>query len=191
MIRVESITLHYRFSLRHFLVFVASCGFLLGAMRLGGAIAQAAIVAIGVFASAQLIVAFVGSGARRAFAIGFLVPFCVYVAVHVTSDQDQLDPYSDKAFATTRSFQTLHQAVVDHTWIDYQTGAVVPSDDPRVVKLMRTGGTVFMTPAGMVTQLERPTRSMFSLVAHATLASIVGIAGAIYAVYVQTSEDGG
>ncbi|NND97949.1 MAG: hypothetical protein HKN47_11535 [Pirellulaceae bacterium] len=183
--------MRYTFSLRHFLYFVASCGVLLAAMRMGGAIAQVAIIGIGVFATAQLIVAFVGSGARRAFAIGFLVPFCIYLAVHATSAQGQLDPYSDKAFPTTRSFQVLHRALVDRTWIDYQTEAIVPPSDPRVVELMRSGGTTMMTPAGMVTLRERPTRSMFALLAHAALASIVGLAGAIYAVYVRASQNGG
>lgn len=160
-------------------------------MRTGGAIAQAAIVAIGVFATAQLIVAFVGSGARRAFAIGFIVPFCIYLAVHVTSAQDQLNPYGDNAFPTTRSLQVFHRAVVDRIWIDYHTQAVVPPSDPRVTELIRSGGTVMMTPAGMVTLRESPARSMFALVAHAALASIVGFVGAIYAVYVQASQNGG
>ncbi len=183
--------MRYRFSLRHFLSFVAACGLLLAAMRIGGAIAQAAILAIVVFATDQLIVAFVGSGGRRAFAIGFLVPFCIYVGVHFINTQDQLDPYGEKAFPTTRSFQFLHRAVVEQTWIDYQTEAIVPASDYRVVELKRSGGTAMMTSVGMVTLRERPTRAMLALVAHAATALIVGFAGAIDAVYVWDSQASG
>ena len=154
-------------------------------MRFGGTIANVTLLSAGIYVAAQLIVAFVAKNERRAFATGFLIGAFAYALPHCISGTDALDPYSNKALPTTRGFQPLHRVFVTQTWKDHQTKAVVPDDDPRVMELKKTGGSVMITPAGMVTLHETPSRLTFSLLTHASIAFLLGFVGAAYAVHIH------
>lgn len=160
-------------------------------MRFGGAIANVTLISAGIFVVAQLIVAFVAQHERRAFAIGFLIAAFAYALPHCVSGTDALDPYSEKALPTTRGFQYLHRMCVTQTWQDYHTKAVVPDDDPRVVELKKSSGSVMMTPAGMVTLHETPPRLIFSLLTHSVIAFVLGFVGAAYAIHIHKTCHGG
>lgn len=165
-------------------------GLVLASMRFGGAIASVTLIFAGIFVAAQLIVAFVAKHERRAFATGFLIAAFAYALPHCISGTDALDPYSKNALPTTHGFQYLHRIFVTQTWQDYQTKAVVPDDDPRVIELKKSGGSVMMTPAGMVTLHETPSRLTFSLLTHAAIAFVLGFVGAAYAIHIHKTCNG-
>jgi len=180
-----------KFTSRDLLGFAAFVAITLASMRMGGPLAVVALIAVGLLAIALLIVALVGRDNRRAYAIGFLVPFLVYAAIHSFTGHDELEPYDDFALPTTRSFQRPYMTFRTLTWIDLATGKSIPDYDPTADPSLHSGGVGGIGSAPKVTGRETPDRATFSLLAHSLIAVSLAVIGAKFAVLIHNSHEGG
>lgn len=88
-----------RYTSRDLLAFAAFIALALASLRVGGMLAGITISLAALASMAFLIVALVDCGFRRAFAIGFLVPFLSYAGIHVLSKHNELDPFDGRLAA--------------------------------------------------------------------------------------------
>jgi len=177
-----------KFTLRDLLGFASFIALTLASMRIGGPLAAITLVTVAFFAMALLIVALVGRHLRRAFAIGFLVPFLAYAGLHSFTGHDELEPYDNSALPTTRSFQRPYVTLRTIAWIDLATGNEIPDYDPTVDPSLHSEG---FNSGAKVNGRETPDRATFSLLAHALIAVSLGLVGAKFALFIHNSDDGG
>lgn len=177
-----------RITTRELLTLVAFVALAIGSLRIGGALATVTVGTVISFSMAMGIVALVSRNHRQAFAIGFIVPVLAYATIHLASGRDELNPHDNFALATTQAFRPVYEAFVSSTWVEAGTGKELPDYDPTANPVRHAGGG--MLPPGMpsVTTIETPKRTTFMVVAHSLLASLIGYAGAKFAVYVRASD---
>ena len=148
----------------------------------------------GLLLMAMAIVAFVGIGAVKAYAIGFLLPVVIYAGCVVIAGHNELDPYDGK-LPTVPVLRFAHQQLVTKTYIDPFTGKPMPDYDPAAHdhSRMGSGGTgMESVPMGGgmggfmpgPSLLEIPDRPTFMTLAHTLLALIFGWLGSQFAVHV-------
>jgi len=177
-----------KISVRGLLLAVACLAFALGAIRSGGVLAGVMIAGIGVFVTALLIVVLVARDGRRVRAIGFLVPFCMYVGVHYASPGNESDIFNSARFASSRSLQPLFLAIRSTVWVDYHTGLQVTDFDPAAEPERIYDGLV-VPRAGMVTEESVPDPVVFGLTSHLLAAVCLGLVGSKFALYIHNARD--
>ena len=155
-------------------------------MRVGGVLAAVVLALVALLAMALMIVALVGRGRRRAFAIGFLVPLLTYAAVHAFTGNDELEPYDKSALPTTQSFQRPYETFRSRTWIDATTQEPIPDYDPTVDPSLHSAGL-----NSKVGYHDSPDRVTFALLAHGLIAVSLAFVGSRFAVYIHSHDDGG
>ena len=178
------------FSIRELLMIVAFLAFAAASLSIGGALAMAMSTIVGVCFGALSIVAIVARDQRQAFAIGFVLPFSLYVAIHYASEADELDPYNHSALVTTRAVQPIHRAIARQTWTEQLSGKVLPvfKLDPYTVP-EPGADKIYVSHTGTAGSLtETPDRPTFMMVAHCLFASVLGYVGAKFAVVVRSSD---
>ena len=173
------------------IVFFAAIG--TSGLFFGGANASVAICAALIATTGLAIVAFVGRGQLRSFAIGYIVPVGVYASLIVAVGGSELDPYSGK-LPTTKLFRPAFELVVNREYVDEYSGKVLSDFDPTANTDFGGGGG-FGVGTLPVQMRETPDRLAFSSVAHVFLAMFLGYAGAKFAVWINqtqalTSENG-
>ena len=179
-----------RSSVRELLAIVAFLAIAIASLRVGGVLATSFLAFASLCFLALSIVALVARDRRRAFAIGFVVPFTLYATIHYMSTWNELDPHDENSLATTQAFRPLFDVFVNQSWTENLTGKElseftlnpesVPQPEPGVLYVSQSGTAGIMT--------ERPDRSTFMLVGHCLLASVAGFVGGKFAVFVHASD---
>lgn len=167
-----------------FIVFVAGVG-LAGLLR-GGWVGLSTVMMLCVLATAFMIMAFVGRGQRRAFAIGYVIPVLVYIAPHAYvgfSDSSEIDFY--RKLPTSKLLRAAYEQVAREERFDVVSGAIVSDYDPMSSQPLGGGG---IANASIATR-ERPDRATFLLLAHALWASAFAYAGGKFAVWARGREN--
>ena len=159
-------------------VFVAGLG--MAGLSTGGWMAAGTIFLFIMMTMALAIVAFVGHGQLRAFAIGFLIPWLSYLGAHAYVGSSELDPYGK--LPTTNLFRPVYERIVHRQYIDLNTGKPLPDYDPTKVSGLGGGGFAG-GPAVFVT--ESPNRTTFMTLAHALCATALAYLGGKFAVWVN------
>jgi len=167
---------HFRLSVRELMLLVFVTGLGLAGLCTGGWIASLCVLMLITAAMAFAIVAFVGHGHRRSFAIGFLIPLIIYIGVHAYVGPTELDPYGK--LPTTKLIRPIYELVVKLEYIDFNTGKSMPNYDPT--KNPGLGGGGFAPP---VTVKETPDRTTFMTLAHALFAVTLAYVGGKFAVW--------
>jgi hypothetical protein len=160
------------------LLFVVALG--LASLSTGGRIASLTILLLIAVVTALAIVACVGRGKWRSFAIGYLIPFSFYVVPHAYVGSSELDPYGK--LPTTRMFQPLFEQLVRREYVNSFTGQPVPNYDPTTNQGFGGGGFAIGPP---VSAKETPDRTTFMLLAHTLFATVLAYVGGKFAVWVS------
>jgi hypothetical protein len=179
-----------RISIRELLTVIAVLALAMASLRIGGVLAQVMLIIAGISVIAFGITAIVARDRRQTFAIGFLIPFALYAAIHFVSERNELDPYDPSALITTRSFRPLHDAFRTQTWTEPQTGEALSEFDldPSIVPEVGPG-YIYTSQSGSAGSLtEHPRRKTFMMVAHCLLASIAGYIGGRFAIIVRDTD---
>lgn len=156
------------------------------ALRTGGVFAGTVLFAASMLLIAMAIVAFVGIGAPRAYAIGFLVPVTFYATCVTLGGSDELEPYDGK-LPTAFILRYAHQQLVTRSYVDLATGKVIPNYDPAAAARSGAmpGGMGMGGMGGMGPMLvEIPDRGTFMLLAHTLLGLTLSWLGAQFAMRV-------
>jgi hypothetical protein len=168
-----------QFTLRELLFAVLFVALGLASLRAGGALASIMMLLAIVLTMGLAIIAFVGRGELRAFAIGFSIPVLIYAVTVVVIGPNEFHPYRAQ-LPTSRILAPIFGAVVDQKWIDTQTGEVVPDYDPSV-------GDPF---AGRDVRFsEQPDRQTFMTVGHVLIGMFFGYAGGKFAVLIYRRRE--
>jgi hypothetical protein len=176
-------------SLRELFAIVLFFAMGLAALKTGGVLAGLILIVAGLLSMAMAIVAFVGIGAPKAYAVGFILPVTIYAVCVAIGGQNELDPY-DAKLPTAHMLRYAHQKLVTKAYIDPVTGKVIPDFDPAAQARSSTitGGMMGMSGFGPgiigPSLLETPDRPTFMLLAHTLLALILGWLGAKFAMRV-------
>lgn len=179
---------NWKYTFRSLLAFITYAALCFASMRVGGPLAALTVGTVAVFASALSIVALIDNSGRRAFAIGFLVPFFAYVGTHVLSGGNQLNPFDDSALATTKSFAPIYLALRTAAWVDTATGNVSPDYDPSADP-SRHQSWGMAPPA--VSFVQSPNQETFSLATHSIIVVFLGLIGSNFAMYIYRTRDDG
>ena len=168
---------HFQLSVRELMLLVFVTGLGLAGLCTGGWIASLGVLMLTTVAMALGIVAVVGHGHDRLFAIGFLIPLMIYMGVHAYVGPTELDAYGK--LPTTRLIQPIYELLVRVEYIDSNTGKAIPNYDPTKNPGLGGGGA-----APPVTLKVIPDRETFMTLAHALFAVTLAYIGGKFAVWV-------
>ena len=170
-----------KYSIRVLLIAVAFIGMALSGFKYGGWLAWATTGLIAALFLAMVILVFVSRGAKRAAAIGFLVPFCAYVGIHYFSKHDESNIY-DSRMPTTQLLRTVFDKIMVREYYDRDSDEILIDFD---LEANRTAG-----PARRrVSWNQIPERHSFAVLGHAFMALILGGLGAAFAIRVRDDTD--
>lgn len=164
-----------RFSIRELVAVVAAVGLGLGAIKLGGMTLSvfSALVAIG--ALAAIIVGLVGTGAWRAFGIGFAIGTAGYLVLHLLSPLSA----SDDQFLSGEATRLARRYFQRTFYINRETGEQAEPDDPRVQAA--TAGAPSVLVLSRWRRVTQPSTSDLTAAVHTMLALILGYLGGKFA----------
>jgi hypothetical protein len=172
-----------RISLREFLSIVLATALMIASLSVGGVVASITAF-IGIVAlMATAIVAFVGYGQPRAFAIGFLLPIVVYAALILIAGPTEMDLY-DGRLPTTQMLQPIHNLLVKRTYT--YGGKVIPKEDVKNYSTTSGGGGMMGAPTLGFTEV--PDRNTFMSLAHGFIGIVLGWIGGKFAVFIYHSK---
>ncbi|WP_425397656.1 hypothetical protein [Aeoliella sp.] len=169
-----------RFSIRELVAVVAAVGLGLSAFKLGGMTLSvfSALVAMGTLAA--IIVGLVGTGAWRAFGIGFAIGTAGYLVLHLLSPLSA----SDDQFLSGEATRLARRYFQRTFYINRETGEQAEPDDPRV---QPNPATMPFTRWRRVTQ---PSTSDLTAAVHTMLALLLGYLGGKFASAVFRVQSG-
>ena len=170
----------FQISVRKLMLVVFVAGLGLAGLSTGGWMASAMLFIVIIVTTALAIVAFVGHGPFRAFAIGFLIPWLTYVGSHAYVGSSELDPYGK--LPTTKLIRPVYELLVRREYINVNTGQPVPNYDPTQKRGLGGGGFGGGPPINVK---ESPDRATFMMLAHALFATAFAYAGGKFAVWVD------
>jgi len=183
----------FQISLRELMLVMLVVGLMLAGLTTGGWFASLLLLLIIVVSTALAIVAFVGHGRRRAFAVGYLIPLFVYIAIHAYAGASELDPFAYVTLPTTKLWGPVFEQLVRRDYVDSFTGEFVAKYDPTKNQAFLGGGSGgggFGGGGGgpSFSIREIPDRKTFMLLAHALVAMALGYAGGKFALCVHYQE---
>jgi hypothetical protein len=126
------------------------------------------------------IVAFVGLGAMRAFAIGYALCVVIYGGAVYVSEKDEFDP-ARGGLPTTLMLRPVFTGPVQHTYTDMSGKPMPRNYVPPQNSRRRTG---FMSGGTIVLTAEHPSREVFMTIGHLLWAVILGFIGGQFAGFV-------
>ncbi|HEV7281442.1 MAG TPA: hypothetical protein VGN57_14675 [Pirellulaceae bacterium] len=176
-----------QFSLFELLAILLFAGVGAAALRGGGAVALILVQAALWLFVVVAILAFVGRGSWRAFAIGFLLGAAGYGIPPLYVGVGELDPYEAK-LPLTKVLLPVWHSVTTPIYVDPMTGDEFRSDQVQLfangvavdASAVPPGGGGFMAPeyrtldGRVVRWSEKPLREEFMLVAHLLFAVAAG-----------------
>ncbi|EAQ79027.1 hypothetical protein [Blastopirellula marina] len=168
------------YSLRELMVVVFIAGLGLVALSAGGWLASALMFLAMVLLIGLAIVAFVGDGSERAYAIGVVIPAICYGVLVWSGGERELDPYESR-LPSSYLHKPLFQAMVKITWVNVFSGKEIPK--PKTPTAL-SGGFLGagVSPGAPRESIDRET---FMTTGHLLFALALGYAGAKFAVFIH------
>ncbi|NND97026.1 MAG: hypothetical protein HKN47_06845 [Pirellulaceae bacterium] len=149
----------------------------MSALKFAGVFAALFVATVAALSLAAAIAVMVTSDARRAFSIGFLIPFAAYSSFHYWSDTS-LDFHDEQALPTTSALEPLHDAINSRQYFDQNSGELLVDFESHPAKYADR-------PVGA---RDHPNRETFALTAHSLAALVCGILGGAFAVRIRDRE---
>ncbi|UUO07036.1 hypothetical protein M4951_01690 [Blastopirellula sp. J2-11] len=168
------------YSLRELMVVALIAGLGLATLNAGGWLASGMIFLAMVLLMGLAIVALVGNGIERAYAIGFVIPAICYGVLVWSGGNRELDPYESQLPAS-HLLQPLFQAMAKTTWVDIFSGKEIPKPKAPTAS---SGGFLGVGVSQGVPK-ESINRETFMKTGHLLFALAMGYAGAKFAVAVD------
>ena len=167
-----------QFSLRTVLVLVALVAVAIVSLRF--ATVEWRILSVAIAATsfvAAVVLAALGRGVRRAFAIGFATTMLLYVLVLDAMPWQGMAGVRGRTefnpdvgtLPTTRLLRPLYHAAADVRWVDIRTGRTVPTPDAAA------------STSPYLSMGESPSREDFMVIGHAWWAMLLGLCGGAFA----------
>ena len=169
-----------KFTTRKLLAAVGFTALAIGSLRAGGLLAWLTIALISFAVVAMAITLCVATRAKRAFSIGFLIPFVVYGSLHYFSNHDESNIHDSK-LPTTQMLKMLHDAIGTREYYDRDSGERLPSFDPDAPRSV----------GRRVSWHDIPEKRPFAILGHLLMATLLGVAGGFFALLIRENSDGG
>lgn len=180
---MTTLPLGVRFSIGELLALILFAGVGLAAMRNGGATAAAFLFLALLAFMATAIVAFVGVGSARAFAIGFAVSAAIYAGVTYAGGAAELDP-AIGALPTTKALAPVREAMTARHYVDLGSGKTLTAAEYEALATngpQGGGGFGGGFGAAAVVVIETPDVATLMTVGHALIALALGYLGGKFA----------
>lgn len=165
------------FSLRELLLLVFVAAFGLASFSIQSWAASLFLLHTILLLIGLLIVALVGYGDWRTFAIGFVAAGACYAAIIWFAQETELNPWKGQLL-TTNAMGPLHNAINETTWVDVFTGQPVSAPPPG-----SAGGGFGAAGSGVARQSHDIT--LFTRTGHVLFTLLFGYLGGKFAIYIH------
>jgi hypothetical protein len=201
----------FQFSLRTFLLVVALLAIACVGLKNAGSVWWAVLSTVSLLVFlATVVIALVGQERERGAAIGYVACATIYGALWFLG-QTNLAEMQPVTLPTSTLLDSLHQSIATQQWVDAMTGKVVPNYAPALPSSRDSSGSMGMPGMGppemgsgmsasmgetmmpgaggggfspVVSRLT-PDSAFFMAIGHLLMADLLGVLGAVFAVWVQ------
>jgi hypothetical protein len=184
-----------RFSIRDLLLVVTLLAVGCAALKFAGGLWWSILAAASLAAfMAAVIVAFVGHGDQRAFAIGYATCAIIYGSLVYLSQAKELEPYAnayDVRLPTTAALQPIFRLVNRGRYVDLLTGKEIPNYVPPQSSggfLASSGGGFGGGGMSTPTYIDSISRQHFMLIGHLLWSVAISAIGGRFARFIYLGK---